>query len=449
MGFPKDFVWGVATASYQIEGAAYEDGKGPSVWDMFCREKGRIFEGQTGDVACDHYHRMREDVALMRELGVKNYRFSISWPRIFPQGTGEVNEKGLKFYEDLVDELLANGITPYCTLFHWDYPYALHERGGWLNRESVGWYCGYVETVARRLGGKLKNFLTFNEPACFIGLGYGTGNHAPGIIFPRRDLIKMCHHVLLAHAEAVRILRREVPGCRVGYAPCADTYYPVTDSPEDVEAARKATFGYCENFTFSTSWWSDAILLGEYPREFVEAFGDEMPQGWREDLKTMREPLDYYCHNIYRSVPVKSDGKGGWQEVLLKPGHGRTAIGWTITPEALYWPPKFFQERYGTPLMITENGLSLCDVVSLDGKVHDPNRIDYLTRYLRELRRAVDDGVDLRGYFQWSFMDNMEWARGYDERFGLVYVDFETQQRIPKDSAYWYKEVMEKNGENL
>ncbi len=449
MAFPKDFIWGVATAAYQIEGAAYEDGKSPSIWDMYCKEPGKIFEGQTGEVACDHYHRMKDDVALMKKLGVKAYRFSISWPRILPNGDGAVNEKGIAFYRALVEELVNAGITPFCTLFHWDLPYCLHERGGWLNRESVRWFADYTRVVARALGDKLKNFFTFNEPACFIGLGYGSGAHAPGVVYPRRDVIKMSHHVMMAHAEAVRILRAEVPGCKVGYAPCADTFIPATESPEDIEAARKATFGYMENFAFSTSWWTDPVLLGRYPEEFVSAFRDEMPAGYEEDLKTMCEPLDYYCHNIYRSNLVKSDGKGGWRQVELPVGHARTAIGWTVTPEALYWPPKFCCERYHTPMMITENGLSCCDIVSLDGKVHDPARIDFLTRYLRQLRRAVEDGVDLRGYFQWSFMDNMEWARGYDERFGIVFVDFNTQERIPKDSAYWYQRVMETNGAEL
>ncbi len=450
MGFREDFIWGVATASYQIEGAAYEDGKGLSVWDDFCRQRGRIFEGHTGDVACDHYHRYQEDIALMASLGVKNYRFSISWPRILPEGTGKVNPKGLDFYKKLVDSLLSHGITPYATLFHWDYPLALLHRGGWLNPDSSDWFAEYTHQVAQALGGSLKNYITLNEPQCFIGISYLDTVHAPGIGHSLKDNLAMTHHVLLAHGKAVQTLRADVAGSKVGFAPTGATYDPATHSKEDIEAARAATFAVNkENWGFNIAWWCDPALLGHYPEEGLRNLEDILPAIGGGDMKQIHQPLDFHGQNIYQSAPVQADGKQGFKEAKRPVGHPKTAIGWPVTPESLYWAPKFLYERYKTPFIITENGLSCHDVVSLDGKVHDPNRIDFLHRYIRNLRKAAEEGADIIGYFQWSFMDNFEWAKGYDDRFGLVYVDYETQKRIPKDSAFWYQQVMETNGNTL
>lgn len=450
MGFPENFIWGAATASYQIEGAAYEDGKGLSIWDVFCKRPGAVFEGHSGDVACDHYHRFREDIALMKELGIKAYRLSISWPRVLPEGTGAINEKGMRFYEELADELLKAGITPYVTLFHWDYPYALYKRGGWLNPESPLWFEEYVRKIAGRLGGKIRHFFTFNEPQCFIGLGFNGKEHAPNLSCSNQDLLQMAHNVLLAHGRAVKALREVIPGCLVGYAPTGTSYYPATEKPEDIEAARKAIFSPDrDNWPFGIAWWSDPVLLGRYPEEGIRSMGEDMPSVAPGDLELISQPLDFYGQNIYNSRPVESDGKGGFRVVPFPAGYPRTCIDWPVTPESLYWLPKFLYERYKTPIVITENGMSCHDVVSLDGKVHDPNRIDFIHRYLRYLRRAVEDGVDVRGYFHWSFMDNFEWCRGYDERFGLVHVDYTTQKRIPKDSFYDYREIIRSNGETL
>lgn len=450
MGFREDFVWGVATAAYQIEGAAHEDGRGLSVWDDFCRQPGRIFEGHSGDVACDHYHRYREDIALMAELGVKAYRFSIAWPRILPEGTGKVNEKGLDFYKRLVGELLQHGIRPYATLFHWDYPLPLLDRGGWLNPDSPQWFAEYVHQAGQALGGELKDYFTLNEPQCFIGLSYLQTEHAPGIRRSLKDNLAMAHQVLLAHGKAVQALRADVGGARVGYAPTGSTFYPATEKPEDIEAARRATFHVSpENWGFNIAWWSDPALLGHYPAAGLEALQDILPPIGANDMKEIHQPLDYYGQNIYNSTPVEADAARGFREVKRPVGHPKTAIGWPVTPESLYWAPKFLYERYRRPIIITENGLSCHDAVSLDGKVHDPNRMDYLARYLRCLKKAAAEGTDIRGYFQWSFMDNFEWAKGYDDRFGLVYVDYETQRRIPKDSAFWYKRIMETNGQEL
>lgn len=453
MGFRKDFIWGAATASYQIEGAAGEDGKGASIWDHFSHVPGNVFEGHTGDVACDHYHRVSEDVALMKRLGIKNYRFSLSWPRLIPEGTGKVNGAGIDFYNRLIDELLESGIRPFVTLFHWDYPSALQARGAWESPDSPKWFEDYAALCARRFGDRVKDFITFNEPQCFIGLGYCKGEHAPGVRLPASSTIPMSHHVLTAHGLTVRALRELAPGCRVGYAPCGDPRIPATDSPEDIEAARRAYFATPEGeaeWAFSVAWWSDPALLGRYPEDGLARFGQFLPKGWEKDLAVIHQPLDFYAQNIYSGRVVRAaDNARGYEPVPRPVGFPKTAIQWPVTPQALYWGPRFLYERYKTPFIITENGMSCHDAVSLDGRVHDPNRQDYMHRYLLALRRAAEDGVDVRGYFAWSLMDNFEWANGYNDRFGLVYVDYATQARTVKDSALWYKMVMEQNGENL
>ena len=452
MGFRKDFLWGAATAAYQIEGAAFEDGKGLSIWDTFSNTPGKVFQNHTGNVATDHYHRFREDVALMAELGIRNYRFSLSWPRILPNGTGEVNPKGIAFYNELIDELLAHGIRPFVTLFHWDYPQALENRGAWLNPDSPKWFREYAEVAASAFGDRVKDFIPFNEPQCFLGLGYQIGGMAPGVTRVNAELVPMVHNALKAHGEAIQALRELVPDCRVGYAPCGGPAIPQTESPEDIEAARKAYFSVPKDgWTFSVPLWSDPVLLGAYPKEFLDMLGSYLPTGWEDYLQnTIRQKLDFYGQNIYTGdVYRAADNEQGWEKLPLPAGFPKTACDWAIMPEALYWGPRFLYERYKTPIIITENGLSCHDTVSLDGRVHDPNREDYLHRYLLAYRRAAEDGVDLLGYFQWSFLDNYEWMRGYNERFGMVYVDYATGKRTVKDSAYWYRKVMETNGENL
>lgn len=446
MSFPKDFIWGAATASYQIEGAAYEDGKGLSNWDIFCKESNRIFEGHSGDIACDHYHRMKEDVQLMKQLGLKAYRFSISWPRILPNGIGQINKKGIQFYSDLVDELLKNEILPYATLFHWDYPYELHKKGGWLNPESINWFGEYVKAVAENLGDRLKYYFTLNEPQCFIGLSYLKTEHAPGIKYPLKDVLQMAHNVMLAHGKAVKILRDTIKDCKVGYAPTGASFYPIANNPQDIESARYATFNpTIDNWSFNVAWWSDPVLLGKYPEESKTEFKNIMPEIKKGDMELINQPLDFYGQNIYNSTPVTFDEANKYKIADRPVGHPKTAIGWPVTPQSLYWTPKFLYERYNIPIIITENGLSCHDVISLDNKVHDPNRIDFLSRYLLELNKAIDDKVDIKGYFHWSLMDNFEWAKGYDDRFGLIYIDYPTQKRIPKDSFYWYQGVIQNN----
>jgi len=449
MGFRDDFIWGVASASYQVEGAANEDGRGASVWDMFCKEKGHIADNSSGDVACDHYHRYKEDIAIMKELGVKAYRFSIAWPRVIPDGDGKVNEKGLDFYERLTDAIMEAGITPCATLYHWDFPYDLFRKGGWMNPESPKWFLKYTEAVVKRLKGKLPIVFTFNEPQCFIGICYDLTWHAPGIHFPIWDTLLMVHNVLLAHGLSVQALRSLSPGTKIGYAPAVGANYPVSDSPEDIEAARKSIFAVNDVASLCASVWSDPIFLGKYPDELFQKYGQHMPKIGPDDMKTIAQPQDFIGQNIYNGDQIRADGKGGYESVPRETGYAFTAAKWPVTPEALYWGPRFFAERYKTPIYITENGLSCTDVVSLDGKVHDPNRIDFLHRYLRCLKKAADDGVDIRGYFHWCFTDNFEWGKGYTERFGIVHCNFKTQQRIIKDSGYWYRDVMKSNGAQL
>jgi len=450
MSFPEGFVWGASTAAYQVEGAWNEDGKGPSVWDVFCRQEGAIYRGHTGEVACDHYHHYDDDVAVMKEIGLTGYRFSVSWPRVLPNGIDPVNEKGLAFYDRLVDRLLEAGIEPYLTLFHWDYPYELFLRGGWLNPDSPEWFAAYAETVTRRLSDRVTHWMTLNEPQVFVWAGHSEGRHAPGLRLGAAHLAVASHHVLLAHGRGVQAIRGAArKGVQVGYAPEGIVRIPATDRPQDVEAAREATFAMNGTYLRVNTWWMDPVFLGRYPEDGLRAFGADAPRVASADMDTIHQPLDFFGFNNYFSRQVVRAADGSIVEVEFPPGAPRTAYQWDVTPQSLYWGTRFFHERYGLPIYITENGLSNIEWVSVDGAVHDPQRIDFLTRYLRALRRASGEGIPVRGYFQWTLMDNFEWAAGYRERFGLVYVDFQTQRRIPKDSARWYKGVIAANGENL
>ncbi len=450
MSFSDTFVWGAAAASYQVEGAAFEDGKGWSVWDMFCRKEGTIWRGQNGDVACDHYHRYREDVALMQSVGLKAYRLSVSWPRVLPEGRGAVNDKGLEFYDRLTDELLAAGIVPYVTLFHWDFPYALYVRGGWLHPNSSDWFADYTRVIVDKLSDRVRHWMTLNEPECFIGLGHQIGVHAPGDKLGWREVLRASHNALLAHGKSVQVIRAAAKAAAIfGYAPVGSVAYPATDSHADIEAARKAMFSVRDKRLFNNVWFADPIFFKQYPADGLALFGAEAPEVGANDMDIIGQPIDFYGVNIYQGVPVRA-GADGQPEVVEHPqGHPQTAFRWFVTPDCLRWGPRFLYERYKLPVIVTENGMSNVDWVAVDGKVHDPQRIDYTTRHLRALHQAVEDGTDVQGYFHWSIMDNFEWGEGYKERFGLVYVDFDTQERIPKDSAAWYKNVIETNGECL
>jgi beta-glucosidase len=447
MGFPRGFIWGVATASYQIEGATDEEGKGPSVWDMFCRKQGAIWQGQSGDVACDHYHRHQADISLMKQLGIGAYRFSISWPRVIPDGTGRVNKKGLEFYDRLVDEILAAGIIPYVTLFHWDYPYELYSRGGWLNRDSPDWFADYVRVVVKKLSDRVRHWITLNEPQVFIGYGHQDGRFAPGLQLRFSEVLAATHNTLLAHGKAAQAIRSySKTKCQIGLAPVGVISMPASDSPKDIKSARQHMFSITSKDVWNNTWWLDPMFFGQYPKDGLKLFGGDIPLIRDRDMETIHQPLDFFGLNIYLGQTVRANEEGQAEVVPEVDGYPITAFEWPVTPEALYWGPKYHWERYHIPIIITENGMSNVDWVALDGKVHDPQRIDFLKRYLLQLRKACEDGIDVRGYFHWSLMDNFEWSSGYRERFGLIYVDFPTQKRIPKDSAYWYRETITNNG---
>lgn len=443
----KDFLWGVATAAYQIEGGYNEDGKGESIWDVFSHTDGKIAHGETGDIACDHYHRYKDDIKLMAELGVKSYRFSLAWTRILPDGIGEVNERGMAFYEKLIDEMLFYGIEPCVTLFHWDFPQKLYEKGYWLNDESPDWFAAYAKIVGERLGKKVKYFITINEPQCIIGGLNGSG-HAPSLKLSLRDRLRAAHNMLKAHGAAVRALRKTVPNAKIGYAPCAWVIVPKDKSKAEIETARAGYFNTWEQDPFAgPAFFCDPVFFGDYPKAIYERYGEILPEIKKEDLALISEPLDFLGQNIYAGAHVKKDKNGRlvWVNEIGQ-GAPKNSLGWNIVPESLYWGTKFLYERYKKPIMITENGCPNADVVCLDGKIHDAERIDYIERHLLSLKRAIKEAIPVLGYYYWSFMDNMEWNGGYDPRFGLVFVDYNTMKRIPKDSFYRYRDWIRKGG---
>jgi len=448
MMFPKDFVWGAAASSYQIEGAAWRDGGGTSVWDMLGRQPGKIVNGDSGRIACDHYHRYRDDVGLMAEVGLQAYRLSVSWPRVLPQGAGAVNAKGLDFYSRLVDALLEHGISPWVTLFHWDFPYALYCRGGWLNRDSADWFADYTALVVDKLSDRVSHWLTLNEPQCFIGMGHLDGTHAPGMRMGAAEVLLAAHHALLAHGKAVQVIRaRSTMTPLISAAQAGIVSIPATNQPEDIAAARSSMFSIREQTFFNNCWFSDPMILGRYPEEGVRLFASAMPAIQTGDLATIQQPLDFFGANIYSGRSIRATAAGGFEQ-LADRELPVTAMGWPITPEALYWGPRFFHERYRLPIVITENGMANDDHVE-DGGVHDQPRIDFLHCYLREYSRAIADDVPALGYFLWSIIDNYEWAEGYAKRFGLIHVNYATQQRTLKASAHWYRQVIAAHGENL
>ncbi len=439
--FPEKFLWGAASAAFQVEGARNEDGKTDSIWDA--TGAGHIKRNANGDVTCDHYHRYKEDVARMKELGLKSYRFSVSWPRVMPE-RGVVNEKGIQFYRNLVDELVQAGIEPLCTLYHWDLPMWIYQEGGWENPQIIEEFKNYVKTVVDALSDKVRYWITFNEPACFIGFGYFEGRQAPFRINRMekeqkfRDLAYISKNVLLCHGSAVQLIRErsKMADPQVGFALNARNFVAYDETEAGIEKARTEMFDIEKGFSMAANWWADPMVLGKAPKYLDEILTEE-------ELKLISQPLDFFGYNVYFANNYNADGKNpdlGWN------GMPRTQTGWAVTPEVLYWSPKFLYERYHLPILITENGMSNLDCVMWDGKVHDPQRIDYMYRYLCALHRAIEDGIPVIGYTVWSIMDNFEWAEGYDPRFGLIYVDYRTQQRIPKDSFYWYQKVIRDNG---
>ena len=437
--FPDGFRWGTATAAYQIEGAHDADGKGPSIWDTFSHLPGRIETGEDGDVACDHYHRYREDVGLIADIGLNAYRFSTSWPRVLPSGTGTANPKGLDFYSRLVDVLLENRITPFITLYHWDLPQALQDRGGWGNREIAGWFGDYAALMGRTLGDRVQHWITFNEPFAFIVIGHIWGMHAPGLKDPALAF-QSSHHMNLAHGEAVRALRATVPASVVGITQVSMPAYPASDS----EADRLAAWRFDG---FVNRWYWEPPLLGTYPADIVERLGSIAPHIEPGDLERLAPPIDFFGHNSYSRAVVRDDPESALIGAKqIKTDNPKTAMGWEIYPDHLYDALTRINRDYGAPdIYITENGAAFEDQV-VNGQVDDPQRTDYLRTHLAACQRAIRDGVKLRGYFCWSLLDNFEWAYGYSKRFGIIYTDYPTQRRIVKASGRWFGEVARRNG---
>ncbi|NGO67673.1 GH1 family beta-glucosidase [Streptomyces boncukensis] len=450
-GLPADFVFGAATAAYQIEGAHDEDGRGPSIWDTYCREPGRTAGGATGDIACDHYHRYREDIALLRELGVDSYRFSVAWPRVQPTGTGPADPRGLDFYDRLTDELLAAGISPAATLYHWDLPQALEDRGGWRVRETAERFAAYAAVTADRLGDRVHRWITLNEPFCSAFLGYATGRHAPGAR-EGRGALAAAHHLLVGHGLAVRALRAADPSgaARIGITLNPDRLLPATGSPADRAAARRAE-------TLHNETWFDPLFAGRYPRGEAETWGELAGGGHRRDgdLALIGAPLDFLGINYYRPLtvaeaphhdpdPAARTATDIRVAELPRDDVRLTTMGWPVDPHALTDLLLDLTARYPElpPLLITENGSAEADTVTGDGRIHDTERVAYLSDHLAALAEAVRAGVDVRGYYVWSLLDNFEWARGYEQRFGIVRVDYATQRRLPKDSYHWYRDLI-------
>ncbi len=442
--FPKDFVWGTATASYQVEGAVNADGRGVSIWDTFSHTPGKILNGDTGDVADDHYHRWESDVALLREMGVRAYRFSVAWPRILPDGVGRINPAGLDFYDRLVDRLLAEGITPFVTLYHWDLPQALQDRGGWGSRDTIDAFVTYTDIVAKRLGDRVKHWMTHNEPWVVAFLGNLMGIHAPGL----KDLalsLTVAHNVLVSHGRAVPVIRAASQGAQVGIVLNPHVVIPASDSPEDALAA--------QHFDgFMNRWFLDPLYGRGYPADMLALFGSSAPTVHTGDMETIAVPTDFLGVNTYSPAFVRADpnaelGLGSLTpEDLAARGYEVTTMGWAVVPDGMRMLLERLHKDYAPgALYVAENGAAFADAPT-DGHVHDGRRIAYLDAYLRAAHGALESGVPLRGYFVWSFLDNFEWSLGYSQRFGLVYVDYETLERTPKDSAFWYRDVIAANG---
>lgn len=442
LSFPKNFVWGFAAAAPQIEGAAFTDGKGPSVWDTFAREPGRVLNGDTLDVACEHYTRYAADFKLMRSLGARHYRLSLAWPRIYPEGDGALNQKGLDFYHRLFDSMEKHELTPWVTMFHWDLPQALETRfGGWRDRRVADAFATYADTIVKAFGDRVKNWITLNEVLCFTQLGYGNGQKAPGLKLGAGVVNQTYHHALLCHGHGVRAVREHGGrGAKVGITDNSYCPIPVTETEADITAARKA---------FRQGNWRvlEPIYRGAYDPAYFKAAGADRPVVAKGDMALIAQPTDFLGLNIYTGEFVRAGKRGAVEKLAFPESYPKADAVWLkIAPQALYWGPRLAAEVYGVKkIYITENGCGYDDAPPVAGEVNDLHRRDLVRNYLGELRRAAMDGVPVVGYFLWSFMDNYEWEDGYQRRFGVVYCDFQTQKRTPKLSARWYSEVMARN----
>ncbi|MCB9455052.1 MAG: beta-glucosidase [Anaerolineaceae bacterium] len=436
MVFPKDFLWGAATASYQIEGGGLTDGRGECIWHRFSHTPGNVVNGDTGDVACDHYHRYREDVALMKELGLKAYRFSTSWPRVLPNGIGQINRAGIDFYSRLVDELLEADIRPFITLYHWDLPQALQDKGGWENPDSVKWFGDYAGVMANALGDRITDWTTLNEPFVISFVGNFFGTHAPG----KQDIkaaYLVAHHLMLAHGAAVPVIRQAVPNARVGITIDLGYFESPTDNEADVQAA------YRED-GFKNRWFLDAALKGQYPADIVALLGDILEDIDLAAVKSAAVPVDFLGINYYRRHLFVAGSDGLFSSKDVEPdGSEFTAMGWEIYPDGLRKLLVRVAEEYKPPVIyVTENGAAFDDPPPAQGVVNDPRRAAYLRDHFAAASQAIEQGVPLKGYFVWSLLDNFEWAEGYNKRFGIIYVDYATQKRTFKSSARYYQQLI-------
>lgn len=444
LSLPEGFVWGTATASYQIEGGVNLDGRAKSIWDTFSHTPGKVLNGDTGDVACDHYQRWAEDVALMKQLGVGAYRFSIAWPRILPQGTGQVNQPGLDFYSRLVDGLLEAGITPYVTLFHWDLPQALQDAGGWPSRSIVDAFAEYTDVVTRSLGDRVRHWITLNEPQVFTFMGYSVGGHAPGLTDHRLG-VEASHNALLSHGKAVSIIRQNSPGAEVGIALNMSMVYPASPDPADGQAAERLRAA-------SFDWFADPLFGLGYPGPMLQKYRElDAPTVQAGDMDTIATPIDFLGINNYRAQYALVDEQAPMGARILNPdelraaGFELTTMDWPVVSDGMKALLHFVDKRYGcAQIFITENGAAYPDTV-VNGQVDDPQRTRFYHDYIGSVAEAAQEGVPVKGYFAWSLLDNFEWAYGYSQRFGLVHVDFETQQRIPKASYAWYRRTIAAN----
>jgi beta-glucosidase len=437
--FPNGFVWGCATASYQVEGAANDDGRKPSIWDIFAHTPGKIHNDDTGDVADDSYHLFKEDRRLMQDLGVGAYRLSIAWPRIFPDGTGQPNPLGLDHYKQVLDDLLANGITPYVTLFHWDLPAAL--EGGWQSRDTAKAFADYAGYVAAQLSDRVKHFMTINEFDSFTNLGYKTGQFAPGLKLPAREVNQVKHHAVLAHGLGMQAIRASAPAAQVGLAENPTAFVPVIEDEKNIHAAQLAARE--ENAAFLT-----AVLEGKYTEGYLEREGANAPNVAPGDMKAIGSPIDFLGLNVYAPFYVRADDSArGYEIVPRQTSYPHMASPWiAVGPEVLYWSVRNVCELWHPhQIYITENGCSADDVPTADGRIEDTDRVMYLRNHLAHLHRAATEGFPVKGYFVWSLLDNFEWADGYSKRFGIHYVDFKTEKRTPKLSAEWYREAVRRN----
>lgn len=441
--FPEDFLWGTATASYQIEGGFNEGGRGESIWDRFSHIPGKIDDGKTGDVACDHYHLYKKDIKLMKELGLRAYRLSIAWPRIFPDGSGKPNQKGIDFYGRLLTMLCENGIKPAVTLYHWDLPQKLQDKGGWANRDTADRFAEYASYIYKELGDLVPYFITHNEPPVVTYNGNYIGNHAPGIT-DFSTALQVAHNILLSHGKAVEAYRASGHKGEIGITMNETYAVPKTDSPADIAAAKRGD-GYWNR------WFCDPVFKGSYPADMVEWYkqkGVVLPKIHDGDLKTISVPLDFVGLNYYFATAYSDDQTKwpvGFSEDFV--GGDRTDMGWGINPDGLYQLLRGLDNyQKGIKVFVTENGTAVRDIVNREGKVEDDNRINYLYNHFLAAHKAKEDGVNLQGYFVWSLLDNFEWACGYTKRFGLVYVDYNTQKRIVKKSGGWFCDVIKNNG---